>query len=228
MKNLYTFIIALFFVNGAMAQWYWQNPIPQGNSLQSVFFPSPNIGYAVGWDGTIIKTNDSGTNWTVLSSGNKNDFNSVFFIDPNTGYAVGGSGTILKTTNGGTSWTGMSSGSTNDLSAVFFTNANTGYTVGINGTILATNDGGGPLGVNEDNPISNSLKLYPDPTCKELTVETVETGSLSVYNLNGVLLLQREITKPDPTINVSNLPDGMYVLKVVGEKEAVVGKFIKQ
>jgi hypothetical protein len=146
MKNLYSLFIALFFVNAALAQWHWQNSLPQGNSLSSIFFAD----------------------------------------------------------------------------------ANTGYAVGYNGTILTTEDGGGPVGINENKPVSNSLKLYPDPTCKDLTVETAEKGFLFIFNLNGVLLLRQEITKPTTTIDVSNLPNGLYVVKVVGEKEAFVCKFIKQ
>jgi hypothetical protein len=42
------------------------------------------------------------------------------------------------------------------------------------------------------------------------------------------LLLKQEISKPGSTIDVSNLPNGLYVIKVVGEKEAHIAKFIKQ
>jgi hypothetical protein len=33
MKKFYQFIIAVFTINGAMAQWTWQNPLPTGNVL---------------------------------------------------------------------------------------------------------------------------------------------------------------------------------------------------
>jgi len=101
MKNLYIFLVALFLINSAIAQWTLQNPLPQGHTLHSVHFSDDNTGYAVGDVGTIIKTLDGGTTWTVLTSGTTDRFNSAYFPDVNTGYVVGDSGTIVKTIDGG-------------------------------------------------------------------------------------------------------------------------------
>lgn len=76
----------------AFAQWPWQNPLPTGNDLSSVYFIDASTGYSVGRFGTIIKTIDGG-------------LYSVFFADFNTGYAVGR--TIFKTTDGGSTWTDL-------------------------------------------------------------------------------------------------------------------------
>jgi photosystem II stability/assembly factor-like uncharacterized protein len=72
------------------------------NLLNSICFPASNTGYAVGEFGTILSTNNGGTDWNVLSSGTNYILNSVFFTGANTGYAVGWGGTILKTSDGGT------------------------------------------------------------------------------------------------------------------------------
>jgi photosystem II stability/assembly factor-like uncharacterized protein len=68
--------------------------------LYSVYFTNANIGYAVGWGGTILKTSDAGNTWIASPSGTSNLLRSVYFTDANTGYVVGDGGTILKTTNG--------------------------------------------------------------------------------------------------------------------------------
>jgi hypothetical protein len=47
-------------------------------------------------------------------------------------------------------------------------------------------------------------------------------------NLNGQELLQRTIIPPNITIDVSTLPGGIYVIKVIGEKKVQVGEFVKQ
>jgi hypothetical protein len=93
----------LFLLPGiARAGWFWQNPLPQGNPLQSVFFVDNNTGYTVGSAGTILKTTNGGANWASQSSGTTNTLFSVHFpLDAQTGYAVGEFGTILKTTDGG-------------------------------------------------------------------------------------------------------------------------------
>jgi hypothetical protein len=39
--------------------------------------------------------------------------------------------------------------------------------------------------------------------------------------------MQQEVNEPTITIDIRNLPGGVYVVKVVGEKGVQVGKIIK-
>ena len=93
----------LFFLPGIeQSGWFWQNPLPQGNPIESVRFVDNKTGYAVGFARTVLKTTDGGANWAGQSSGTTNFLWSVHFpLDAQTGYAVGDWGTILKTTDGG-------------------------------------------------------------------------------------------------------------------------------
>ena len=95
----------------AQSNWFWVNPLPQGNTLNSIFFINAYTGYAVGQEGTIIKTTDQGNSWKILKSGTTNYLYSVYFLNPDTGYAVGYGGTILKTTDGGNNWISQSGAS---------------------------------------------------------------------------------------------------------------------
>jgi photosystem II stability/assembly factor-like uncharacterized protein len=54
----------------AFSQWTWQNPLPQGNRLNSAYFTDANTGYLVGESGTIIKTYDGGQTWITLNTDN--------------------------------------------------------------------------------------------------------------------------------------------------------------
>jgi photosystem II stability/assembly factor-like uncharacterized protein len=83
----------------AQSGWFWQNPLPQGD-LRSVFEPNPLTVVAVGDAGTIIRSNDGGTTWTVRSTMAVN-VNGVSCPDANTCTVVGGNGFILRTTNCG-------------------------------------------------------------------------------------------------------------------------------
>ena len=65
---LFTCVFILYYPN-AYPQWFWQNPLPQGNILSSVKFISSTVGWTVGKGGTILKTTDGGTNWTPQTSG---------------------------------------------------------------------------------------------------------------------------------------------------------------
>ena len=80
---------------------FWGSPLwkPQSsgtqNSLFSVAFVSPQVGWAVGDDGTILHTADGGQSWQAQSSGTQNSLLSVAFVSPQVGWAVGNKGTIL-------------------------------------------------------------------------------------------------------------------------------------
>src|ERR1051325_4935340 len=123
-------------------QWVWQNPLPQGNTLQDFSFIDTNNGFAVGARGTILRTTDGGNNWDILASGTEDDLYGVAFTDPNTGTAVGNFGAILKTTDAGNHWTIQRDGMADVLFGVSFTDANNGTAVGSDGLILRTTNGG--------------------------------------------------------------------------------------
>jgi len=72
-----------------------------GSPLKSVYFTSVDTGYAVGDNGTILKTTDGGINWLTQNSCTDVNLYSVHFPSVDTGYVVGDCGTILKTTDGG-------------------------------------------------------------------------------------------------------------------------------
>lgn len=75
---------------------------PVSGYFSSFFFPTSNIGYALGSGGTILKTDDSGDNWKQLPIHSNKSFSSVFFTSKNVGYVISGGETVLKTINGGT------------------------------------------------------------------------------------------------------------------------------
>src|SRR5689334_6126344 len=68
----------------SVGQWVWQNPLPQGNTLQDFSFVDTNNGFAVGARGTILRTTDGGTSWDILASGTDDDLYGVAFTDSNT------------------------------------------------------------------------------------------------------------------------------------------------
>ena len=84
------------------------NPI-DGDFFRSVHFPSASVGYAVGFNCTIIKTTDGGHRWERLRKGGGvfsagEPFRSVFFVDEFRGYIVGDHGVFWKTIDGGDKW----------------------------------------------------------------------------------------------------------------------------
>ncbi len=71
----------------AQSGWFWQNPLPQGNTLRAIAAVDANTGTAVGLYGTILRTTDGGATWTRQSSGTASNLYSVSFTNANTGTA---------------------------------------------------------------------------------------------------------------------------------------------
>jgi photosystem II stability/assembly factor-like uncharacterized protein len=71
-------------------------------AIEGIAFPTTASGFAVGADGRILHSTDSGTTWTDQTSGTSANLTDVSFAsDALTGIAVGEGGVILRTTNGG-------------------------------------------------------------------------------------------------------------------------------
>ncbi|MBK6773140.1 MAG: T9SS type A sorting domain-containing protein [Ignavibacteria bacterium] len=102
------------------------------------------VTFAVGDNGTIIKSLDQGLTWSVMNSGVSGKLNSVDFIgsDIDNAIAVGNSGVILTTTNGGINWINVSTGITKNLNSVYAQNSFTVFIAGDDGTILRSSNSG--------------------------------------------------------------------------------------
>ena len=87
----------------------WQINTLKDDFYQSVCFPSAKIGYTVGLNGIIAKTEDSGATWKKLRNGDaltvkSEPFRAVFFTDILRGYIVGDQGLMWLTKDGGDTW----------------------------------------------------------------------------------------------------------------------------
>jgi photosystem II stability/assembly factor-like uncharacterized protein len=113
----------------------WQHAT--GN-LQKTHFPSPQVGYAVGATGMILKTTNAGNDWKQINTGPEQNV-GVYFLNNDTGYVVGSN--VRRTLNGGLSWTNIPVPTTYGLYDVYFSDYNHGTIVG-NRTILYTSNAG--------------------------------------------------------------------------------------
>lgn len=128
----------------------WQELNPNRAISYFVRFLNPSTGLAVGpSDGppyppppALLRTEDGGSTWTVLSllpAGT----NAVWAKgDGSRLWAVGASGAIAISLNGGLSWTPISSPTTADLHHVRFADGQRGWAAGRGGVLLRTTDGG--------------------------------------------------------------------------------------
>lgn len=61
-KQPLTLLIFYFIQLTIFAQWFWQNPLPQGNSLYDNHFETAEIGWAVAQEENVFKTADGREN----------------------------------------------------------------------------------------------------------------------------------------------------------------------
>src|SRR5688572_19369002 len=122
--------------------WVWQNPLPQGNFLNSIHFAKDKLsGFAVGADNTILRTQDGGFTWDRQSLSLDLTLSSVYVKDKKSAVIVGARGGIFTTENGGHEWRMVKTDARDHLYAVTFA-GDTGWATGTYGRILKTMDGG--------------------------------------------------------------------------------------
>ncbi len=118
---------------------------PSGNSqsLHSIGLLSSSVIIIAGEGGTILRSQDNGGTWAVISgSGTNKKLRAVYSIDPTTAWAAGDNGIILKTTDGGDYWVTQESWFTGFLNDIFFVDGSHGWTVGSFGEVVGTTNGG--------------------------------------------------------------------------------------
>jgi photosystem II stability/assembly factor-like uncharacterized protein len=114
--------------------------------LTCVRFVTPELGWVVGWDSTILHTKDGGKTWTKQtppSAGTKLD--EVIFADSKTGYAISSIyKTIFRTTNGGDTWENVPLPYPQDAGKAFAIHAVAGdsYFFAYSSAIYRTDNGG--------------------------------------------------------------------------------------
>jgi hypothetical protein len=73
------------------------------------------------------------------------------------------------------------------------------------------------------------VSIFPNPANSHITVETTSAESqLSILNLYGQELSTSQITGPKTQFDISNLPEGVYFIRVTNNKTVEMRKIIKQ
>lgn len=186
--------------------------------LQGIFFPSPLIGYIVGWNGQIFKSIDGGNNWISQSAVANYGNLDVFFTDNNTGYIVGGDDTfagIQKTTDGGQNWYAQSALVNQGLIGVSFPTDSIGYAVGATGTILKTTNGG-ETGISLPDNSQVTILTYPNPANDKLYIngDFSFPAEVVLLEITGRKVMEHPLKSTAEIIDIKNLSPGVYLLRL--------------
>lgn len=73
------------------------------------------------------------------------------------------------------------------------------------------------------------LSLFPNPASTFLNIKTnIGTGELSIFNLQGELILLEKVNKKEESIDIRMFPAGVYFVRLVLRNEVIVKKFVKE
>ena len=93
-------------LQSADGQTWQQMPSPVGVMLNRVHFTDANSGWVLGYDASILQTQDGGKTWQLRHHDPKGRaIYDLQFMDAKHGIAIGGYGTVLETRDGGQTWT---------------------------------------------------------------------------------------------------------------------------
>lgn len=83
-----------------------QQRTPTRRLLAGVWFHDRNLGWAVGHDAVILRTEDGGENWCLVHTAPEREqpLFDVWFEDERNGFAVGAYGYVLRSSDGGLTW----------------------------------------------------------------------------------------------------------------------------
>lgn len=102
-----------------------------------------------------------------------------------------------------------------------------GRSSGISLTIVA-----GVTGIAENNSEILSIDLFPNPASDNIIInygKTLKSSTLEIYDVTGQLVKKEEIDQASThSINISEFPNGLYILKISDGKNLGVKRFIKQ
>jgi photosystem II stability/assembly factor-like uncharacterized protein len=138
----------LVFCPQASAQWYWQNPLPQGNSLSSVMVSNPQTAWvSVFGGGSLLRTTDRGSTWDVVRLPVRIYTSGVYFVDDLHGWAAGqylssDPNLLFGTSDGGQTWVVQMADSFASFEKMCFLDENRGWAGGRRGRIHFTSNGG--------------------------------------------------------------------------------------
>jgi photosystem II stability/assembly factor-like uncharacterized protein len=85
--------------------WH-QASVPTRVTLTGVFMHNEHLGWAVGHDGVILRTENGADSWTLLYAQGEEDrpLLDILFLDKDRGIAIGAYGLFLSTADGGDTW----------------------------------------------------------------------------------------------------------------------------
>lgn len=77
-------------------------------------------------------------------------------------------------------------------------------------------------------PLENVLRVYPNPAIDELTVETIQSVKIFIYDGLGKLILEQDLPSGKNNISMTDYSSGIYLLKAISGNQIKTLKLVKR
>jgi len=209
------------------------NGLPTGyNIIRSLVIQGNNIYAGIEGAGIFLSTNN-GANWNAINNGLISNYVESLVNSGSNIFAgiYGSGGGVFISTNNGVNWTSINDGLTDDtLISKLAINGTNIYAGTANGNVWKR-----PLSeiIGIDELLNNNnISIYPNPVVDKINIIKQSTNTknnlLSIYNMQGQLIIRRSIMQEKTEINLSELSKGVYILKLINSESTAVVKFVKE
>jgi hypothetical protein len=206
----------------------WSSVYEVSEDIRAFHFINESVGYLVGDDALAYKTIDGGATWQKMTNIPYGYFVEVRFFSKTIGYVADDYGKLYKTTNGGNTW--QQSTESYQIKDIAIVNDDV-YLGGTFGKILKRS-----LGLTQTNEPDYSVSKYlifPNPATGDVQIAAKENQhitSVRLMDISGrqVLKSDHPVDPAHLSLNVSNLPRGVYFVEICGENSIEQAKLIVQ
>ncbi len=82
--------------------------------------------------------------------------------------------------------------------------------------------------INNQENIGSKIQIYPNPAIDKITIECHQKATIEILNIEGQIIKTINNDDTEMSIDLKNLPGGIYIIKAKTDKEIMVKKFIKE
>ena len=79
----------------------------------------------------------------------------------------------------------------------------------------------------QENQLNNQFKIFPNPTTGLLNIEGKNIQEISIFNAMGKIITVKQVNQPVSTINITELPAGIYFIRIVTKTDSGITKIVK-
>jgi hypothetical protein len=224
--------IMMHYYNGL---WHQDQTYSFGG-WSDIFFLNDTSGWAAGdviYSSTGLMHTSDGINWANQNNPSGVSMYAILFINENEGWTGSALGTVEYTTDGGRNWlidseaTSISAG--RFITEIFYVPfRHSLYILGNNGLLLKKSSVNG-IEPKESND-KNSFSINPNPCRDIFTIQfnnkrSVQ-GNITVINLLGIKVKELNMTGQKQQLDISDLPEGTYMVFVNDRENWYSGKLI--